>query len=48
MIFWKSNKYTKLYSGGVPKFVEENTFEIIIPKENVSELKFGGNGTQKK
>ena len=36
----------KLYSGGVPKFVEENTFEIIIPIENVPELRVGGNGTQ--
>ena len=41
-----TNKYTKLYSGGVPKFVEENTFEIIIPIENVPELRVGGNGTQ--
>ena len=38
-----TNKYTKLYSGGVPKFVEENTFEIIIPIENVPELQVGGN-----
>ncbi len=41
-----TNKYTKLYSGGVPRFVEENTFEIIIPIENVPELRVGGNGTQ--
>ena len=40
-----TNKYTKLYSGGVPKFVEENTFEIVIPIENVPELKVGGVGT---
>ena len=26
-------------------FVEENTFEIIIPIENVPELRVGGNGT---
>lgn len=38
-----TNKYTKLYSGGVPKFVEENTFEIIVPIENVPELQVGGN-----
>lgn len=38
-----TNKYTKLYSGGVPKFVEENTFEIIIPIENVPDLQVGGN-----
>ncbi len=43
-----TNKYTKLYSGGVPKFVEENTFEIIIPIENVPELRVGGNGTQQR
>lgn len=41
-----TNKYTKLYSGGTPRFVEENTFEIIIPIENVPELQVGGNGTQ--
>lgn len=28
---------------GTPKFVEENTFEIIIPIENVPELQVGGN-----
>lgn len=38
-----TNKYTKLYSGGTPKFVEENTFEIIIPIEEVPELQVGGN-----
>lgn len=38
-----TNKYTKLYSGGVPRFFEENTFEIIIPIENVPELQVGGN-----
>ena len=38
-----TNKYTKLYLGGVPKFVEENTFEIIIPIEIVPELQVGGN-----
>lgn len=32
-----------LYSGGVPKFVEENIFEITIPIENVPELQVGGN-----
>lgn len=41
-----TNKYTKLYSGGTPRFVEENNFEIIIPIENVAELQVGGNGTQ--
>ena len=38
-----TNKYTKVYSGGVPRFFEENTFEIIIPIENVPELQVGGN-----
>lgn len=38
-----TNKYTQLYSGGTPKFVEENTFEIIIPIDNVPELQVGGN-----
>lgn len=28
---------------GTPKFVEENTFEIVIPMENVPELQVGGN-----
>ena len=41
-----TNKYTKLYSGGTPKFVEENIFEIIVPIENVPGLQVGGNGTQ--
>ncbi|MDE7276913.1 MAG: putative DNA binding domain-containing protein, partial [Lachnospiraceae bacterium] len=26
-----TNKYTKLYSGGTPIFIEDNIFEIIIP-----------------
>lgn len=42
-----TNKYTKLYSGGIPRFVEENTFEIIIPIEKVPELQVGGNENQK-
>lgn len=42
-----TNKYTKLYSGGIPKFVEENTFEIIVPIENVPELQVGGNVSNK-
>lgn len=43
-----TNKYTKLYSGGVPRFFEENTFEIIIPIENVPELQVGGNVNSEK
>lgn len=36
-----TNKYTKLYSGGVPKFTEDNIFEIEIPINNVAELRVG-------
>lgn len=35
-----------MHSGGTPKFVEENNFEIIIPIERVPELQVGGNGAQ--
>jgi len=38
-----TNKYTKLYSGDTPRFVEEDIFEIIIPIEKVPELRVGGN-----
>ena len=41
-----TNKYTKLYSGGTPIFVEDNNFEIVIPIEKVAELQVGANGTQ--
>ena len=33
-----TNKYTKLYSGGTPVFVEDNIFEIMIPMGNVAEM----------
>ena len=36
-----TNKYTKLYSGGTPVFVEDNIFEILIPIGNVAELQVG-------
>lgn len=36
-----TNKYTKLYSGGTPTFIEDNVFEIIIPTENVADLQVG-------
>ena len=36
-----TNKYTKLYSGGTPVFVEDNIFEILIPMDNVAELQVG-------
>ncbi|MBQ8822779.1 MAG: winged helix-turn-helix transcriptional regulator [Lachnospiraceae bacterium] len=39
-------KYTKLYSGGIPIFVEDNNFEISIPIEKVAELQVGAIGTQ--
>ena len=42
-----TNKYTKLYSGGTPIFVEENVFEILIPLDNVAELQVGPEGTSK-
>ena len=41
-----TSKYTKMYSGGTPKFVEEDIFEITIPIEKVPELQVGGSGTQ--
>ena len=41
-----ANKYTKLYSGGTPIFVEDDIFEIVIPIEAVAELQVGGSGTQ--
>ena len=41
-----TNKYTKLYSGGTPIFVEDNIFEIMIPMENVAEMQVGPRGTQ--
>lgn len=36
-----TNKYTKLYSGGTPTFIEDNIFQIIIPIDNVANLKVG-------
>ena len=36
-----TNKYTKLYSGGVPVFEEDHIFRITIPMENVAELQVG-------
>lgn len=41
-----TNKYTKLYSGGTPIFIEDNIFEIIILMGNAAELQVGPNGTQ--
>ena len=42
-----TNKYTKLYSGGTPIFVEDNIFEILIPLNNVAELQVGPEETSK-
>lgn len=42
-----TNKYTKLYSGGTPIFIEDNIFEIIIPMENTAPLQVGPNYTSK-
>lgn len=36
-----TNKYTKLYSGGTPVFLEDNIFEIVIPMESVASLQVG-------
>lgn len=40
-------KYTKLYSGETPVFVEDNIFEILIPISNVAELQIGPEETSK-
>ena len=34
-------KYTKLYSGGIPQFIEGDIFQIIIPLDTVSIGKVG-------
>ena len=36
-----TKKYTKLYSGGTPVFIEDNIFEITIPMESVANLQVG-------
>lgn len=36
-----TNKYTKMYSGGTPVFLEDNIFQIIIPMEGVAGLQVG-------
>lgn len=36
-----TNKYTKLYSGETPMFLEDNIFEIIIPMSKVASLQIG-------
>lgn len=42
-----TNKYTKLYSGEAPIFVEGNIFEIVIPMGNVAKLQVGPGETSK-
>ncbi len=42
-----TNKYTKLYSGGIPVFIEDNIFEIVIPMENVTGLQVGPDNADK-
>lgn len=42
-----TNKYTQLYSGGTPMFIENNIFEIVIPMENVATLQVGPGNTNK-
>ena len=42
-----TNKYTKLYSGGTPVFIEDNIFQIMIPMENVAGLQVGPEETNK-
>lgn len=42
-----TNKYTKLYSGETPIFVEDNIFEIVIPMGNVANLQVGPEETNK-
>jgi len=36
-----TNKYTKLYSGGTPVFLEDNIFVIVIPMDSVANLQVG-------
>ncbi len=42
-----TNKYTKLYSGGTPLFIEDNIFKIVIPMENVAALQVGPENIEK-
>ena len=36
-----TNKYTKLYSGGIPSFDEGDIFKITIPLKNIATAKVG-------
>ena len=42
-----TNKYTKLYSGGTPIFLEDNIFQIVIPMESVADLQVGPDNVKK-
>lgn len=42
-----ANKYTKLYSGGTPVFLEDNIFEIVIPMDSVANLQVGPEETDR-
>jgi len=42
-----TNKYTKLYSGGTPMFIEDNIFKIVIPMENAAVLQVGSESLNK-
>lgn len=42
-----TNKYTKLYSGGTPVFLEDNIFEIVIPMDSVANLQVGPEETDR-
>lgn len=42
-----TNKYTKLYSGETPIFIEDNIFEIVIPIGNVAVLQIGPDNADK-
>ncbi len=41
-----TNKYTKLYSGGTPTFIEDNIFQITIPIDNVANIKVGSTAAE--
>ena len=38
-------KYTKMYSGGEPKFVEDSIFRITVPLNDISTTKVGPDST---
>ena len=42
-----TNKYTKLYTGRTPIFIEDTIFEIIIPMDSVANLQVGPEKTDR-